>query len=179
MNDVNEINKLRKKNIQNEKIILEKDKEKNNLINKIYKKEETKKSNKQLNIKMINFDNNIKEEEEDYSNIVQFNKNMNFTNLFKLQQNINEMNDINIATKFSTPKMLGENPLKLNFELDDKKSMVFQIKSFRDFVENNIQKNYDECHRFINDTSLISHLSEPDKTLIIQSLKIKKYKPKS
>ena len=147
--------------------------------NKINKKEETKKSNKELNIKMINFDNHIKEEEEDYSNIVEFNKNMNFTNLFKLQQNINEineMNDINTATRFSTPKRLGENPLKLNFELDDKKSMVFQIKSFRDFVEDNIQKNYDECHRFINDTSLISHLSEPDKTLIIQSLKIKKYK---
>ena len=143
------------------------------------KKEETKKSNKELNIKMINFDKHIKEEEEDYSNIVEFNKNMNFTNLFKLQQNINEineMNDINTATRFSSPKGLGENPLKLNFELDDKKSMVFQIKSFRDFVEDNIQKNYDECHRFINDTSLISHLSEPDKTLIIQSLKIKKYK---
>ena len=147
--------------------------------NKTNKKEETKKSNKELNIKMINFDNHIKEEEKDYSNIVEFNKNMNFTNLFKLQQNINEineMNDINTATRFSTPKRLGENPLKLNFELDDKKSMVFQIKSFRDFVEDNIQKNYDECHRFINDTSLISHLSEPDKTLIIQSLKIKKYK---
>ena len=143
------------------------------------KKEETKKSNKELNIKMINFDKHIKEEEEDYSNIVEFNKNMNFTNLFKLQQNINEineMNDINTATRFSSPKRLDENPLKLNFELDDKKSMVFQIKSFRDFVEDNIQKNYDECHRFINDTSLISHLSEPDKTLIIQSLKIKKYK---
>ena len=147
--------------------------------NRTNKKEETKKSNKELNIKMINFDDNIKEEEEDYSSIVQFNKNMNFTNLYKLQQNINEINemtDLNTATRFSSPKRLGENPLKLNFDLEDKKSMVFQIKSFRDFVEDNIQKNYDECHRFINDTSLISHLSQPDKTLIIQSLKIKKFK---
>ena len=123
---------------------------------------------------MINFDNAIKEE-DDYPSLVEFNKNMNFTNLFKLHQNINEINDINAATCFSTPKRLGENPLKLNFEMDHKKSMVFQIKSFRDFVEDNIQKDFDECRRFLDNTSLISHLNESDKTLIVQSLKIKKY----
>ena len=83
--------------------------------NRNNKKRESKKSNKELNIKMINFDNAIKEE-DDYPNLVEFNKNMNFTNLFKLQQNINEITDINTATRFSTPKRLGENPLKLNFE---------------------------------------------------------------
>ena len=142
--------------------------------NRNNKKRESKKSNKELNIKMINFDNAIKEE-DDYPNLVEFNKNMNFTNLFKLQQNINEINDINTATRFSTPKRLGENPLKLNFEMDHKKSMVFQIKSFRDFVEDNIQKDFDECRRFLDNTSLICHLNESDKTLIVQSLKIKKY----
>ena len=146
--------------------------------NKNNKKEEKRKnSNKELNIKMINIDKN--EEEHDYSSIVEFHKNMNFTNLFKLHQNINEineMNDINTATRFSTPNKLAENHLKLDFEIENQKNMVFQIKSFRDFVEDNNQKNYDECHRFINNTSLISHLNEPDKALIIQSLKIKKYK---
>ena len=142
--------------------------------NRNNKKKESKKSNKELNIKMINFDNAIKEE-DDYPSLVEFNKNMNFTNLFKLHQNINEINDINAATCFSTPKRLGENPLKLNFEMDHKKSMVFQIKSFRDFVEDNIQKDFDECRRFLDNTSLISHLNESDKTLIVQSLKIKKY----
>ena len=144
--------------------------------NRNNKKEETKKSNKELNIKMINFDNNVIKEEDDYTSIAEFNKNMNFTNLFKLQQNINEITDINTATRFYTPKRLGENPLKLNFEMDNKKSMVFQIKSFRDFVEDNIIKDFDECRRFLNNTSLISHLNESDKTLIIQSLKIKRYK---
>ena len=144
--------------------------------NRNNKKEETKKSNKELNIKMINFDNNVIKEEDDYTSIAEFNKNMKFTNLFKLQQNINEITDINTATRFSTPKRLGENPLKLNFELEHKKSMVFQIKSFRDFVEDNIIKDFDECRRFLNNTSLITHLNESDKTLIIQSLKIKRYK---
>ena len=144
--------------------------------NRNNKKEETKKSNKELNIKMINFDNNVIKEEDDYTSIAEFNKNMKFTNLFKLHQNINEITDINTATRFSTPKRLGENPLKLNFELDHKKSMVFQIKSFRDFVEDNIIKDFDECRRFLNNTSLITHLNESDKTLIIQSLKIKRYK---
>ena len=144
--------------------------------NRNNKKEETKKSNKELNIKMINFDNNVIKEEDDYTSIAEFNKNMDFTNLFKLQQNINEITDINTATRFSTPKRLGENPLKLNFEMEHKKNMVFQIKSFRDFVEDNIIKDFDECRRFVNNTSLISHLNESDKTLIIQSLKIKRYK---
>ena len=143
--------------------------------NKINKKEEKKKSNKELNIKLINnFDN----DDNNYANIVQFNKNLNFTNLFKLQQNINEINEINdgnIATRFSTPKRLGENIFKKNFELENKRSQVFQQKSFRDFVENNSQKNFEECHRFINNTLLIAHLNEPDKTLIVQSLKIRKY----
>ena len=144
--------------------------------NRNNKKEETKKSNKELNIKMINFDNNVIKEEDDYTSIAEFNKNMKFTNLFKLHQNINEITDINTATRFSTPKRLGENPLKLNFEMEHKKNMVFQIKSFRDFVEDNIIKDFDECRRFVNNTSLISHLNESDKTLIIQSLKIKRYK---
>ena len=150
------------------------------MFNKAFKNktnsiEKPKNSNKELNIKLIN---NIDKDDNDYANVVQFNKNLNFTNLFKLQQNINEINEINelnIATRFSTPKRLGDNIFKKNFELENKRSIVFKQKSFRDFVENNSQKNFEECHRFIDNTLLISHLSEPDKTLIVQSLKIRKY----
>ena len=52
---------------------------------------------------------------------------------------------------------------------------MFQQKSFSDFVENNSTKNYEECRNFINNTSILSHLNEPDKTLIIQSLKIRTF----
>ena len=153
------------------------------MFNKVFKNKnnnnkkflQIQKSEKDLNIKLIN---NLDSIDDDYSSIVQFNKNMNFTNLYKLQQNINEINevnDINTATRFSTPKRLTENRLKKNFELEDKKNMVFQQKSFRDFVENNSTKNFEECHTFIDNTSILSHLNEPDKTLIIQSLKIKKF----
>ena len=133
------------------------------------KKLRHKSSDKDVQIKMIN---NIEEEEEDYNSIVQFNKNMNFTNLFKLHQNINEINEQNMTTRFSTPKRASDNHLKQNFELEKEKNMIFQQKSFRDFVENNSQKNYDECLRFINNSIILSHLSDPLKTLIIQSLKI-------
>ena len=132
-----------------------------------------KMSNKELNIKMIDFDNN---EDEEHSNIVELNKNINFTNLFKLQQNINELkenNHNNMTERFSTPNHFHENPIKEKFELENKKNMVFQQKSFRDFVDNNSEKNYDECLNFINKSLFLSHLNESDKTLIIQSLKIR------
>ena len=41
-----------------------------------------------------------------------------------------------------------------------------QRKSFRDFVENNNNKN-------LNKTKIISHIDESDKSLLIQSLKLK------
>ena len=131
------------------------------------KKVVNQKSERKVNIKMVN---NL--EEEDYSSIVEFNKNMNFTNLFKLQQNINEIKDINTETRFSTPRRAFENQIKTNFELENQKNMIFQLKSFRDYVENNSQKNYDECLQYINNTTILSHLDDPEKTLIIQSLKI-------
>ena len=146
----------------------------NNLNINSNKKVPEKKSDRNVNIKMIN----NSDDEEHYSNIVEFHKNMNFTNLFKLQQNINEINKTNTTTRFSTPKRIMENHIQTNFELENKKNMIFQIKSFRDFVDNNSQKNYDECLRFINNTTILSHLDDPEKTLIIQSLKIESF-PKS
>ena len=57
--------------------------------------------------------------------------------------------------------------------LEDKKGIIFQRKSLRDFVENNNKKNYDECLKFINSIQIISHIDESDKSLLIQSVKIK------
>ena len=76
---------------------------------------------------------------------------MNFTSLFRLHQ---ETTDIptNSVNNFST---------------------IFKRKSFRDFVENNNKKDYDECLKFINSTQIISHLEEYEKSLLIQSLKVK------
>ena len=54
--------------------------------------------------------------------------------------------------------------------------MIFKRKSFRDFVENNDNKNYDECLKLINTTNILSHLEERDKSLLIQSMKVKNYK---
>ena len=92
-----------------------------------------KMSNKELNIKMIDFDNN---EDEEHSNIVELNKNINFTNLFKLHQNINELkenNDNNMTARSFTPNHFHENPIKIKYELENKKNMVFQQKSFKSF----------------------------------------------
>lgn len=39
-----------------------------------------------------------------------------------------------------------------------------------------IQKDYNECLKFINSTHILSHLEESDKSLLVQSLKIKNFK---
>ena len=61
-------------------------------------------------------------------------------------------------------------------ELDEKKGLIFQRKSFGEYLENNDRKDYKECLKFINSTLIIPHLDESDKSLIIQSLKIKIFK---
>ena len=100
---------------------------------------------------------------------------MNFTSLFQLHKEINEI-DASPNKKFSTPKgTLGQTHIEKTFEIEDKKCMIFKRKSFIEFVENNNKKDYDECLKFINSTQIISYLSEPEKSLLIQSLKIRKF----
>ena len=105
---------------------------------------------------------------------------VSFTTFSNMQQK-NSIQGGNISKKqnqpFSTPRViLGQTNLEKKFELENKKDMVFQRKSFRDYVENNNKKNYDECLKFINTTSILSHLEESDKSLLIQSLKVKNFK---
>ena len=101
---------------------------------------------------------------------------VSFTTFSNWQKDSNRAN-INKNQPSSTPRViLGQTHLEKKFELENKKDMVFQRKSFRDFVENNNKKNYDECLKFINTTNILSHLEESDKSLLIQSLKVKNYK---
>ena len=56
------------------------------------------------------------------------------------------------------------------------KNTVLQRKSFRDFVENDKRRDYEECLKYINSTQVLSHLEDPDKAILVQSIKIKRVK---
>ena len=155
-------------------------------FSKQYKKQKEKNKKNNLNNKE-NEEQNKKQEEDnkDLNNIGKIksggftvaediNKNkMNFTSLFKMHQEIAE-SQTNTQPKFATPRGLFYQPsIEKKKVIEDKKGIIFQRKSFRDFVENNNKKNFDECLKFINTTQIISHIDESDKSLIIQSLKIK------
>ena len=171
-NDINEIGKLKSEGFLNANNINDKiaklksdsfikKKKKNTLINNYTNKDD------------INNTDVINNKDEAINNNPNNNK-INFTSLFKMHQEISELKT-NPKYKYSTPR----GPLQTNFqkkaELEDKKGIIFQRKSFRDFVENNNRKNYDECLKFINTTLIISHLDESDKSLLIQSLKLKNF----
>ena len=112
---------------------------------------------------------------ENANNISNNNK-INFTSFFKLQQEINQENN-NIEDRYFTPKGgFYQHNIEKKIELDEKKGLIFQRKSFRDYVENNDKKDYNECLKFINSTLIMSHLDESDKSLLIQSLRIKNFK---
>ncbi len=101
-----------------------------------------------------------------------FSDKMNFTSLFRIHQDIYGENS-GKTQKYSTPRgVVSHNNFPTTIDLDSKKEIIFQSKSFRDFVENNYKKNYDECLKFINTTHILSHLEESDKSLLIQSLKV-------
>ena len=164
------------------------------IFSKNYKKKKSKQIEQESKKNNDNDNNNNKENNDDnednkdlngigklktegeFTNKANFNCKMNFTSLFKMHQDIQEENDNNNTQKFSTPRgIFTQNHIVKKIELDDKKDIIFQRKSFRDFVENNNKKNYDECLKFINTTHILSHLEESDKSLLIQSLKVKSY----
>ena len=116
----------------------------------------------------------VKDNLNDNNNECINNNKMNFTSLFKLQQEISEFQP-NQKQSFFTPRGPLQTQFVKKIALEDKKGIIFQRKSFRDYVENNNSKNYDECLKFINTTIVISHLDESDKSLLIQSLKIKNF----
>ena len=99
---------------------------------------------------------------------------INFTALIKSQTDLTNENSKN---NFSTPREQSfQSNLIKKMELNEKRGIIFQRKSFRDFVETDNKKDYKECLKFVNSTCILSHLDEPDKSLLIQSLKIKNLK---
>ena len=152
------------------------------IFNKEYKKTKEKDESKNKEkIKqnnqndMQNHNEIINNQEQNLNNGNNSSHKMNFTSLFKLQQDINEVENKRFH-KFSTPRGIpGQTKIEKKFELDEKNGIIFKRKSFRDFVENNNRKDYDECLKFFNTTHIISHLDESNKSLLIQSLKIKKF----
>ena len=105
---------------------------------------------------------------------------INFTNLFKYHQDINEGKTekivVNKGKKFSTPReAVSHNDIVKRIYFDSKKDILFQSKGIRDFLENNNKKNYEECLKFINNTHALSRLSESDKSLLIQSLNVNNF----
>ena len=96
---------------------------------------------------------------------------INFTSLIKSQKDLTNENSKN---NFLTQRQESlQSKLEKKMKLDEKRGIIFQRKSFRDFVETDNKKDYKECLKLINSTSILSHLDESDKSLLIQSLKIK------
>ena len=125
-------------------------------------------------IKILNTDK-FENDNDNNNNSNNKNNKVNFTSLFKFQQE--NFNGNNIQHKYSTPRgEICQDNIKKKIELDEKKGLIFQRKSFREYVENNDRKDYNECLKFINSTNIMSHLDESDKSLLIQSLKIKTFK---
>ena len=99
---------------------------------------------------------------------------INFTALLKSQSDLPNENSKNNFSTYRDESILSN--LEKKTELDEKKGIVFQRKSFREFLETDNKKDYKECLKLINSTSILSHLDDPDKSLLIQSLKIKNLK---
>ena len=125
--------------------------------------------NHHIEIFGINDDSNDNDNDDD-ENVNDFGI-LNFTSLAKMSIGINDSINTNPNQKDS------ESEIKIEERnLNENKGIVLQRKSFRDFVENNIKRHYAECLKFINTTNVLSHLEESDKSLLVQSLKIKNFK---
>jgi len=148
------------------KLIENKDAEKYSNINNT---EDTLPDNKKLDKLNINddtYENDDSDNDNDNDNFL-----MNFTSLAKFTMSIDKENSED-ENQIENNKISEKEKDKESIE---NKSIVFQRKSFRDFVENNTRMDYEECLKFINSTQVLSHLEESDKSLLVQSLKIKTF----
>ena len=96
---------------------------------------------------------------------------MSFSSMAR--SSLNSSDKVNNFTNNLTDRNKNE-----EFAMDEiyNKNSVLQRKSFRDFVENNRKRNFEECLKYINSTQVLSQLEDPDKSLLAQSIKIKKVK---
>ena len=119
------------------------------------------------NIEILNINDDTFENDEDNENDFGI---LNFTSLAKIT-----VPGINDSTNTNPKELDNDNQIEIE-KINDNKGIVLQRKSFRDFIENNIKRDYNECLKFINSTHVLSHLEESDKSLLVQSLKIKNIK---
>ena len=108
---------------------------------------------------------------DDFNENSNENRLMNFTSMER--SSINSSDNVN-----NFKNNLTERNKKEGSTTDEiyNKNSVLQRKSFRDFVENNKRRDYEECLKYINSTQVLSHLEDSDKSLLAQSIKIKKVK---
>ena len=132
-----------------------------------------------LNINDDTYENeNDNDENDDNDNENDFGI-LNFTSLAKMSIAINDSFTNNNQKEANEENIEDNNSNNDNNNIINdinNKGLVLQRKSFRDYVENNTKRDYNECLKFINSTFVLSHLEESDKSLIIQSLKIKNFK---
>ena len=158
VNITTNFSKFRKNKKNIEKEIYTKHQSDDNVANKDY----ADNSNiSKLNVNDDTYDDN---DDNDFSIL-------NFTSLVKMT--IPGMND---SLSTTNQKEANEESQLDNSNINESKGLVLQRKSFRDFVEYNTKIDYDECLKFLNNTYVLSHLEDSDKSLIIQSLKIKNIK---
>ena len=119
------------------------------------------------NIEILNINDDTFENEEENENDFGI---LNFTSLAKMS-----VPGINDSTNTNQKEIENESKIETE-KINENKGIVLQRKSFRDFVENNTKRDYNECLKFINSTHVLSHLEESDKSLLVQSLKIKNFK---
>ena len=154
------------KKAKKRKIIENKDIEKYSNINNT---EDTLPDNKKLDKLNIN-DDTYENDNDDSDND---NYLMNFTSLAKFTMSKdNENNSISNDNQIETNQVLSDKDDK---ESINNQSIVFQRKSFRDYVEYSRRRDYEECLKFINSTQVLSHLEESDKSILVQSMKIKTF----
>ena len=116
------------------------------------------------NIENLNINDDSYENNNDENGMTNFSSSARFA-----------LNSSDNMTNFNNKTERAKKEISANDEIYDD-NMVLQRKSFRDFVENNKRRDYEECLKFINSTQVLSHLEDSDKSLLAQSIKIKKVK---
>ena len=162
VNITTHFSKFKKKKIEEDKV------PNNNFINNTKDDLPDNKNIEKLNINDDTYGNDYDNDDDD-ENVNDFGI-LNFTSLAKMTNMA--LNDSTI----SNPK--EENKEKKIEEQDinnSNKGLVLQRKSFREYIENNTKRDYNECLKYINSTHVLSHLEESDKSLLVQSLKRKNF----
>ena len=119
-----------------------------------------------LNINDDTYENDNDDSDNDNDNYL-----MNFTSLAKFTMSKDNESNSN-GNQIETNQAVSDKDDK---ESINNQSIVFQRKSFRDYVEYSRRRDYEECLKFINSTQVLSHLEESDKSILVQSMKIKTF----